>query len=107
MHDIHYNALRDEFYVANPFAQAVLTFRGGAQGEEPPIRLIQGPKTSLQNPAVLEVDNVNNEIFVPLGAEIPVFPLTANGDVAPSRVLRGKVSGWTAGSGSAVDPVHN
>jgi hypothetical protein len=107
MHDIHYNPQRDEFYVGNPFAQAVLTFRGGAEGEEPPIRIIQGPKTLLEKPDVLEVDNINNELYVPQGEEIPVFPLLGNGNVAPLRVLRGKTTGWSASGGSAVDPIHN
>ncbi|MCH7978935.1 MAG: hypothetical protein IH935_08165, partial [Acidobacteria bacterium] len=43
MHDIRYNAIHDEFVVNNPFAQAILVFRGGADGEEAPIRVIQGP----------------------------------------------------------------
>ncbi|MBF8305195.1 MAG: hypothetical protein HW398_383, partial [Acidobacteria bacterium] len=37
-----------------------------------------------------------------------VFPMTANGDVAPTRVLRGgRTMGWRAGNGIAVDPIHN
>ena len=108
MHDIRYNETRDEMYVGNPFAQAILTFRGGANGQESPIRIIQGSKTMLDAPDTLEIDVVNNEILVPQGDEVLVFPLAANGDVAPLRVLRGgsKV-GWRSGGGIAVDPVHN
>src|SRR5436309_1353979 len=47
MHDIRYDAVHDEIFVNNPFAQAILVFRGSAQGEEPPIRIIQGPKTRI------------------------------------------------------------
>ena len=108
MHDIRYNEIRDEFYVGNPFAQAVLTFRGGADGQEGPIRIIQGPKTMLENVDTLEIDVVNNEILVPEGDNVLVFPLTANGDVAPTRVVRGgRAMGWRAGNGIAVDPIHN
>jgi len=108
MHDIRYNEVRDEFYVGNPFAQAVLTFRGGADGQEGPIRIIQGPKTMLENVDTLEIDVVNNEIIVPEGDNVLVFPMTANGDVAPTRVLRGgRTMGWRAGNGIAVDPIHN
>jgi hypothetical protein len=108
MHDIRYNEVRDEFYVGNPFAQAVLTFRGGADGQEAPIRIIQGPKTMLENVDTLEVDVVNNEIIVPEGDNVLVFPMTANGDVAPTRVIRGgRAMGWRAGNGIAVDPIHN
>ena len=59
MHAIRYNAVRDEFYVGNPFAQAVLTFRGAASGQESPIRIIQGPKTTLNTPDTLEVDPIH------------------------------------------------
>jgi hypothetical protein len=108
MHDIRYNEARDEFYVNNPFAQAILTFRGGADGQEAPIRVIQGPKTKLISADTLEIDTVNNEILVPQGDEVLVFPMTANGDVAPIRVLKGGAKmGWRTGGGVAVDPVHN
>ena len=110
MHAVRYGRKRDEIHVTNQFAQAVLTFRGGASGQEPPIRIIQGPKTLLENPGTLEIDEVNNEIFVPQpGSEnVLVFPLTANGDVAPLRILRsGRQNGWTParpGGGIAVEP---
>jgi len=108
MHDIRYNEARDEIYVGNPFAQSILTFRGGADGQEAPIRMIQGPKTMLESVDTLEIDAVNNEIYMPQGDNILVFPLTANGDVAPSRIIRGGNSmGWRPGSGIAVDPIHN
>ena len=109
LHAIRYNERRDEFYVANPFAQAILTFRGGANGQEPPIRIIQGPKTRLEMPDTLEVDAVHNEIIVPQQDEVLVIPLTATGDVAPLRILQGgPKNGWRSASGGiAVDPVHN
>ena len=108
MHDIRYNETRDEFYVNNPFAQAILTFRGGADGQEAPIRVIQGPKTKLISADTLEIDTIHNEILVPQGDEVLVFPMTANGDVAPIRVLRGGAkAGWRSGGGIAVDPIHN
>ena len=34
MHDMRYDPIHDEIVLANPNAQAVLTFRGGASGEE-------------------------------------------------------------------------
>ena len=105
MHDIFYDALHDEIVVTNPFSQAVLTFRGNADGEEPPIRVIQGPSTGMDAPDKFGVDPVHDEIFVPNDAleEILVFPRLANGDAAPIRRLRGT---WTPGN-IAVDPVHN
>jgi len=108
MHDIRYNEARDEFYVNNPFAQAVLTFRGGADAQEAPIRVIQGAKTRLISADTLEIDTIHNEILVPQGNEVLVFPMMANGDVAPIRVLQGGAKmGWRFGGGIAVDPVHD
>jgi hypothetical protein len=108
MHDIRYNEVRDEVYVTNPFAQAILTFRGDAKGDDPPIRIIQGPKTMLGSEDTLEVDTVNGEILIPAGNDIKVFPVAANGDVAPLRRPRAaRGAGWRVGNGIAVDNVHN
>ena len=104
MHDIRYNEVRDEFLVGNPFAQAILTFRGAANGDEPPVRTIIGPKTHLQTPDNLEIDTVHKEIFVPEAEGVLVLPLEANGDVAPLRTVHG--ANWDA-SAVAVDPIHN
>jgi len=108
MHDIRYSAKRDEFYVGNPFAQAILTFPGAANGQESPIRIIQGLKTRLDKVDTLEIDDVNDEVMVPTGEEIVVHSITANGNVAPLRVVEGgRDMGWISGAGIAVDPVHN
>ena len=103
MHDIRYDAVHDEFLVNNPFAYAILVFRGDANGEQPPVRVIQGPKTKIGGSSRLEVDPVNNEILLPEGRAVLVFDRMANGDVAPKRELRDAGSG----GGIAVDPVHN
>ena len=107
MHGFSYNARRDEIVVMSPLAQAVLIFRGSASGEEPPVRVIQGPHTQIQGSAnagnaILSIDEVNDEVYVPVVPNrILVFDLGANGDVAPKRML-------TSMSGSVqVDPIHN
>ncbi|MBI2817182.1 MAG: hypothetical protein HYX72_09610 [Acidobacteria bacterium] len=110
MHDIDYDEIHDEFTVPQFMAQAILTFRGGANGEEPPIRVIQGPLTQLRQPARVTVDPLHNEIFVPQESdnEILVFPREANGNVAPIRILKGPPDSRGLGpSALAVDPVHN
>ena len=107
MHDIQYDAVHDEFLVNNPFAHAILTFRGGANGEEPPIRVIQGPSTQLGGASRLAVDPVNHEILVPDGGEILVFPREATGDVAPIRVLSGPDTRLRNIGGVVVDTVHD
>ena len=62
MHDIRYDAVHDEVFVPVPYAQAILTFRGGADGQEAPIRIIQGPKVG-EIGSRLDVDPVHNEVI--------------------------------------------
>jgi len=108
MHDIRYDEVHDEFFVGNPFAGAILAFRGGASGEEAPIRMIQGPHTQLEGPDRLEVDPVNNEIFVPEGGDtILVYPRDGNGDVAPLRVIQGANTQLRGIRSLAVDTTRN
>ena len=106
MHDIRYDEMHDEFLVANPFAQAILTFRGGADGEEAPIRIIQGTSTQLGQDR-LDVDPIHNEIVAPAGNAILVFRRDANGDVAPLRVIRGSNTRLKNASTLSIDPVNN
>jgi hypothetical protein len=107
MHDIRYDATRDEFVVSNPFAQAVLTFAGNANGEAAPIRVIQGPATKLLNPDRLELDTVHGEIIVPNRGSILVFAREAQGNVAPLRVIEGPDTQLNGIRSIAVDPVNN
>lgn len=108
MHDIRYDAIHDEILVTNPFAQAILVFRGGASGEEAPIRIIQGPKTQLLGAVDrLDVDPIHNEIYIPAEERVLVFPREANGDVAPIRVIEGPNTKLDVSEALAVDPVNN
>jgi DNA-binding beta-propeller fold protein YncE len=106
MHDVRHNPVDDELVVPNPFSNAILTFRGGANGQEAPIRIIQGPATQLDGPDRLDIDVVHREIFVPDGPSVFVFPLDGNGDVAPKRIIRGPDTQLAAQS-LAVDPINN
>lgn len=106
MHSIVYDEVHDEFFVPVPFPQAILAFRGGANGEEAPVRVIQGPLTQLNYPDRLAVDTVHNEVFVPQDDSVLVFPSQANGNVPPLRVLKGPDTQLGA-SALAVDPLHN
>ena len=108
MHGIAYDAIHDEFTVPQQFGQAILTYRGAANGEEGPIRVIQGPQTQLDAPEHLDVDPVHNEIFVPTryGAVL-VFARDGKGDVAPVRVLRGPNTMLSGDTPLAVDPVND
>lgn len=104
MHGIRYDAIHDEIVVPHQLGQAVLVFRGGANGEEPPLRIIQGSLTRLVAPDRVDIDPVNNEILVAEEDHLLVFPREANGNVAPIRVLQTPGGSY---SESNVDAVRN
>jgi hypothetical protein len=107
MHGMYYDAIHDEIFVTQQFAQAILVFRGAANGEEPPLRVIHGSRTQLVAPDSLTVDPVHDEIYIPEGAKILVYPRTGNGNIAPSRVITGPNTGIGNVGGVAVDPQRN
>jgi DNA-binding beta-propeller fold protein YncE len=107
VHSIAYDEIHDEIVVQSNIGQAVVTYRGGANGDEAPLRIIQGPKTLLRDPQVVFIDPVHNEIYalnMAVDDTLLVFDRTAQGDVAPKRVLKSPAA--VAGVG-AVDPVRN
>jgi hypothetical protein len=65
-----------------------------ANGDVPPLRVIQGPNTQMNWPAGLAVDPESGEVYVANdgGNSILVFSPTASGDAAPVRVLKGPKS---------------
>ena len=111
MHDLSYDAIHDEIVVSSPFAQAILTFRGGADGEEAPLRIIQGPRTQIVSERGLDkvtIDPINEEIFIATSLDqILVFEREANGDVAPIRVLGGPDTRFTGRPTVRVDPAND
>ena len=66
-----------------------------ASGDIPPIRVIQGPTTQLNWPALMYADAEHEELFVANDGDdsILVFRVTDGGDVAPIRVLKGPKTG--------------
>ena len=109
MHGMDFDVPHDEFFIPVALSGAVLTFRGGAGGEEPPKRVIQGSKTGLVRPQTIAVDPVHDEVYVgdPSARAVFVFHRTDNGNVAPIRVLQGKQSKLVEVTSVAVDPVHD
>jgi hypothetical protein len=108
-HYIAVDSVHDELAVPNPFAQAILFFRGGASGNEAPIRVIQGPKTLLNAVDNVAVDPVHRELVT---ASFPtdsilVFRSDANGDVEPIRILHGPKTQLDRPIRVEVDPVNN
>lgn len=108
-HGIIYDTGRDEIIAPNPLAAAVVIFRGGATGEEAPVRTIQGSRTGLSRPETVTVDEKNNEIFVgdPGDRRVLVYARNADGNARPLRTIQGAKTRLHQVVGIAVDPVRD
>jgi DNA-binding beta-propeller fold protein YncE len=109
VHGLAYNPLHDEIIVPNPLADAILVFRGDADGAEAPIRVIQGACTRLLTPHAVSFDPAHQEILVAslTGKTIYVFPWNASGNVAPTRMIRGPNTKLGHVVSLGVDPGHD
>ena len=76
-----------------------------AKGNMAPVRTIEGPKTRLNWPMQLAMDEERGEIFVAndMDHSIVVFKITDSGDVAPTRMIRGTKSGIKNPTGITLD----
>ena len=108
-HGIAYDATHDEIVAPNPLAAAVVIFRGGANGEEVPVRTLQGAQTGLSRPETVAVDEKNDEIFVgdPGDRRVLVFKRDADGDARPLRTIQGPKTKLLQIVGISVDPVRD
>jgi len=108
MHGLHYDARHDEIIVPVALGGAILTLAGGANGGDPPLRVIQGPKTGLVQPDTLAIDVPHDEIVADSGNDsVLVFQRTGNGDIEPIRRIGGPKTHISNIYGLAVDSVHN
>ena len=109
IHGLAYDPVHDEIVVPNALADAILIFRGSANGDEPPIRVIQGPCTKLVTPHSVSLDLEHGEILVAslTGKRINAFRWDANGNAAPVRMITGPQTQLGHLVGIAVDPVQN
>lgn len=86
-----------DLYVANDIGKSILVFKDAAtaRGNVAPVRAVKGDKTRLRNPTGVFLDRKNQELWVSnLGnASATVYPLMANGDVAPLRIIRSAPEG--------------
>jgi hypothetical protein len=55
---------RQEFAITVEAAREIVIYRKGAEGHEPPLRTIRGPKTRLGDPHGVFFDGTNNELVV-------------------------------------------
>jgi len=111
IHGFGYDPVKDEIVVTQFHAQAVMTYRGGANGDEAPIRVIHGPDVKIPNVDKLVLDPMHRETYVPYIGGIMVFSSDADGNVPPIRVLKGPNTQIPAHaslpSSVAVDPIHD
>ena len=80
-----------------------------AKDDEPPLRVISGPKTQFNWPTLISLDTQRQEIFVANDAadSILVFKADDSGDVAPTRVIKGPKTGLKNPTGVTVDMVND
>ena len=87
-----FNPDNGDLYIANDIGGSVLVFANApkVQGDVAPARVIHGPSTRLRNPTGVALDRKNGELWVSnLGnSSASVYPLMADGDAAPLRVIR-------------------
>ena len=91
-----------------PNSNSIVVFDREANGNAAPIRVIRGPKTMLRGANAVTVDPVNNLIiaasqvsaprrqqndYTPTANALVVFNRTADGDVAPLRIIHGENTG--------------
>jgi hypothetical protein len=84
---------------------SIVVFKMDATGDTAPIRVIEGPKTTLNWPAHLFYDDQHQELYVANDGDnsVLVFKPTDGGDVAPSRFIKGPKSQVKNPTGVAVD----
>jgi len=80
-----------------------------AQGDTPPLRVIQGPRTQMDWPTALAVHPERGELFIAndTGNSVIVFRTDASGDVAPIRVIKGPRTMVKNPTGIALDLENN
>ncbi len=76
-----------------------------ASGDTPPLRVIEGPRTRLNWPSTMFVDQERGELYVANDADdsILVFRTTDSGNAAPARMIRGPKTGIKNPTGIFVD----
>lgn len=126
---------RDELAVTSQQNHGFYIFRRTATGADLPLRSVRGPRSQLADPHGIVLDDVNDEIIVanhgnwtelrsyaadgPLVMDksyvpgkfyppsISIFPATADGDVAPRRVIQGPNTQLNWPMGVAIDHERN
>jgi DNA-binding beta-propeller fold protein YncE len=84
---------------------AITVYAKNASGDAAPVRVIEGPRTGLNWPTGIAVEQESGDIYVTNDTtdSILVFAANASGDVAPRRVLKGAKTGLKNPTGLALD----
>jgi 6-phosphogluconolactonase (cycloisomerase 2 family) len=80
-----------------------------ARGDVAPLRVIEGPKTQLNWPAGMMLDEDRGELYVAndAGDSVLVFRTDASGDAAPIRMLKGPRTGVKNPTSITLDKKNN
>jgi hypothetical protein len=86
-------------------APSITVYSLNADGDTPPLRVIQGPKTQLDWPGAMSLDPGTGDLYVAndMGQSIIVFHSRDEGDVAPARAIKGARTGLSYPTGVFVD----
>ena len=87
------------------FPPSITVYPIKANGDVAPIRTIQGPKTQMNWPGHMAVDETTGMLYVANdgGNSVLAFKVTDGGDVAPARVIKGPRTGIKNPTGVFVD----
>ena len=122
-HRAHSMAVDEEaqvFYLTVQYPPQVAVYPKGASGDEKPLRLLEGESTRLSDSHGIAIDVKNKLMFVNNWgnisqhdgagtgrfepASITTYPLEANGDAAPLRVIQGPKTQLNWPGAMAIDP---
>jgi 6-phosphogluconolactonase (cycloisomerase 2 family) len=110
------DTVNNELLVANWGNHSLTVYSRTASGNVAPLRTLNNApagqaQVGIGNPGAMALDTVNNEYYVTNCVSHPriaVFPRTANGTVAPTRVIEGLATRLSRSMhGVAVDSVNN
>ena len=112
---LHDELITNSYSAGGPGAPGILSFSRIADGDVAPLRVIDGPATTILNYTnYLAYDAANDEIYADAAYSnqdfanvgYGVFPRDAEGNVAPVRLVSGPETGIFSISSLAYDPVN-
>ena len=88
---------------------AITVYAKNASGDTAPLRVIEGPRTGLNWPTGIAVDQDRGDVYVTNDTtdSILVFDADASGNVPPKRILKGPRTGLKNPTGLALDFKNN